>query len=138
MMREKGYSLSEGIKEIRKKRSIVNPNYGFQNELSRYEMFLRKKFKNLLKPREENEDERMRREAKSLNKTVGDKQQPSVTVGWMKKRASENVVKNIVERRESLNQKRKIESDKILYPGLKLNGSLLTYKYHGREMSEKK
>lgn len=34
-MREKSFSLQQGIMYVRSKRPIINPNYGFQNELSR-------------------------------------------------------------------------------------------------------
>ena len=33
-MMSKGYSYSFSLQYIRKKRSIVNPNYGFRNELN--------------------------------------------------------------------------------------------------------
>ena len=41
-MREKGFTLKQGIEYVRKKRPIVNPNYGFQSELSRLEDRIKK------------------------------------------------------------------------------------------------
>jgi hypothetical protein len=41
-MREKSFTLQQGIQYVRSKRPIINPNYGFQSELSRFEMQLRK------------------------------------------------------------------------------------------------
>lgn len=41
-MREKGFTMSQGIQYVRSRRPIINPNYGFQNELTRYEQQLKK------------------------------------------------------------------------------------------------
>lgn len=35
-------SFQDGLGYVRSKRSVVNPNYGFQNELKKYELELRK------------------------------------------------------------------------------------------------
>ena len=35
-------SFQHGLGYVRSKRSVVNPNYGFQNELKKYELELRK------------------------------------------------------------------------------------------------
>lgn len=40
-MREKNYTFKKALQFIKAKRKIANPNYGFQNELSQYEIFLR-------------------------------------------------------------------------------------------------
>jgi hypothetical protein len=42
-MREKGYSFAQSFQSVKKKRPIVNPNYGFQSELAKYEIALKKK-----------------------------------------------------------------------------------------------
>ena len=42
LMREKGFTLKQGIEYVRKKRSIINPNYGFQAELAKLEERLKK------------------------------------------------------------------------------------------------
>lgn len=44
-MRTKGLSFKQSLELTRAKRNIVNPNYGFQNELSKYELTLRKGLK---------------------------------------------------------------------------------------------
>lgn len=41
-MREKGFSFQQGLGYVRARRGIVNPNYGFQTELSRYDQQLKK------------------------------------------------------------------------------------------------
>jgi hypothetical protein len=41
-MKEKSFNLNQAMQLVRSKRSIVNPNYGFQNELSRLEQQLKK------------------------------------------------------------------------------------------------
>ncbi len=41
-MKEKGFSLQQGINYVRSRRPIINPNYGFQTELSRLEQNLKK------------------------------------------------------------------------------------------------
>ena len=42
MMRTKNIGFKQCLELIRSKRPIVNPNYGFQNELSKYEVALKK------------------------------------------------------------------------------------------------
>ena len=41
-MKEKGYGLQQAIGIVRSRRPIINPNYGFQTELSRLEQNLKK------------------------------------------------------------------------------------------------
>ena len=41
-MKEKGYSFKSGLQLVKSKRKVANPNYGFQDELTRYELFLKK------------------------------------------------------------------------------------------------
>jgi hypothetical protein len=41
-MKEKGFGLQQAINHVRTRRSIINPNYGFQAELSRLEQNLKK------------------------------------------------------------------------------------------------
>lgn len=41
-MKEKGFTLQQGTQYVRSRRPIINPNYGFQNELSKLEMQLKK------------------------------------------------------------------------------------------------
>ena len=45
-MRSLNMSFQHALGYVRSKRSVVNPNYGFQNELSKYELALKKKVGN--------------------------------------------------------------------------------------------
>ena len=49
-MRDKGYSFKHSLQLVRSRRPIVNPNYGFQDELTKYEKTLQK-----MKAKEDNE-----------------------------------------------------------------------------------
>jgi hypothetical protein len=42
-MRAENMSFQQALGYVRSKRAIICPNYGFQNELKRYETFLKKK-----------------------------------------------------------------------------------------------
>jgi hypothetical protein len=41
-MRKEGMSFKQALDYVRNKRSIICPNYGFQNELKRFELTLKK------------------------------------------------------------------------------------------------
>lgn len=41
-MRSEGMSFKQAMDYVRSKRAIICPNYGFQNELKRYELALKK------------------------------------------------------------------------------------------------
>ena len=42
LMRAEAMSFQQALTYVRNKRSIICPNYGFQNELKRYEVVLKK------------------------------------------------------------------------------------------------
>jgi hypothetical protein len=42
LMRQEGMSFKQAMDYVRGKRSVICPNYGFQSELKRYELVLKK------------------------------------------------------------------------------------------------
>ena len=41
-MKTEGYSFTQALELVRSRRSIINPNFGFQNELKKYDLKLKK------------------------------------------------------------------------------------------------
>lgn len=133
-MKEKGFSYSFSLEYVRKKRLIVKPNYGFQNELTQLERQLKKRGVLSSNSTIANEDGGSRIHNKNsyrrnIYNSLNNRSENAVSGNLnLNLNANLNLKITNFSRGGSLNKRKTIGSDHLFYPGLKLNNKLLQVK----------